>query len=480
VHPAQDPSHLPLLPQDVQERLPDLGMPRPFIGQEGEVGTDQRRQFRPRHRPLVLQDPEDADHPHRILPKHLGGFRRQFRPMENKAVRGPATRLPAGKKGPQPAGTPRLLLANPRGRRVADQMDRAEMPVGFPHQRLALAQDVGLRIPHRLGQLALEPQGQHIPGTALQDVQPFAQGHEESKGRFRLGGLVRTQPSLAHQLRQRRPLPGNPAHPAQVVKIPQPAHARFQVGFLHKHRAALFAMPAGLVFHPPGQIPLHPLRQVPPLELLEKFLPKRRRAADPPRVEERGLDHRLRLGAIHRLRHRAAGVPHLQPQIPEHVENLLHHLLRRLVGGAFADEDEIDVARRAHFLPTEAPHRPQHQPVPADGSARGLPQPLEGHGEQLGAAMGQLQSRGSRPRLFLQPVFLQPEKLAVHVEPGRGGSGRTQRLFRALQHGPQPRGTDRSFFQTRRGGTAHPVTPAVGPWPRSGSGNPRCWRTGRP
>ncbi len=335
------------------------------------------------------------------------------------------------------------MLADPRGGGVAGQVNLPEVAVGFPHQAFAFSEDVGLRIAHRLRQFPLQTQGEDVSGTALQDMQPLPEGQEEPERGFGLGGFARPQPPPADQLPQRRTFPGNPPHPAQVVKIPQASQPRFEVGLLDKNRASFLGMPGRLVFQPPGKVILHAPQDVPPPELLLEFLPETDRSGQPAGVKQGGLDHRIGLRAADGFRKGPAGMPHLHSQIPEDVKDLFHHLLRRAVGGAFLQKNQVNVTGRAHLLPPETAHRPEHQTIGRRLPSRPPPEFFQDDGDQLGPPVGQIQPGNPRPRLLLQTPLLHAEESPVHVEDRGGIHPRPQRGLGSFQNGPQPGAADR-------------------------------------
>ena len=120
-------------------------------------------------------------------------------------------------------------------------------------------------------------------------------------------------------------------------------------------------MTGRLVFQAPRKIMLHPPTQAFFQELRIKLLPERRGSDQTTRIQQGRFDHRFALRPLDSLRHRAAGVSHLETDVPKNVENLPHHLLLRLLFSPIPDEDQIHIAGRTHLLPPEAAHRAQNQ-----------------------------------------------------------------------------------------------------------------------
>ena len=146
-------------------------------------------------------------------------------------------------------------------------------------------------------------------------------------------------------------------------------------------------------------------------------------AEDQARIEERRADRDVGAGKLERLLDGAGGVAHLQPQVPQQIEHVLHHALapgRLLVG---QQEQQIDVGEGREQAPA----------VAAGGD--------DGHALRIGGVGGRIDVGGGvvvdePDQLVLEgrEAFRAAPAVAVGLDlPGGLGAGRLEQCLEALE-----------------------------------------------
>ena len=190
------------------------------------------------------------------------------------------------------------------------------------------------------------------------------------------------------------------ADPVQGLQVAKAAFALFDVGLQHIALAALPAVPLG----PLGQLRLDELgagvaEQVVPQPLSQVF-GQWRVAGDEAMLQQGGPDRDVFPAQPQAVLHGPAGVTHLQPQVPQHVEHAFDD--RFSPGGDLprGEKQQIDIGMRGHFGPAVSAHG---QNGDAFGFSRVCKRVQKLHGDQQrGGHQGICQVRlgaHQRPRL---------------------------------------------------------------------------------
>ncbi len=109
-------------------------------------------------------------------------------------------------------------------------------------------------ITEAVGDLRLQPEGEHVAGALLHVMQLGADAKKEVVGAVQLLALGRCEQLRVDECLRGGQAAFDPAAPEQVLVITQAAAAVLDVGLLQKRRLAGLLMPLALVGHAPREI----------------------------------------------------------------------------------------------------------------------------------------------------------------------------------------------------------------------------------
>ncbi len=372
---------------------------------------------------MLLGQEKDPRKPQRLVGERVRGERFQLAVFQDEAVDFLAMGGAKGKEGP--FGPFFSAAAEPVAEGVAKIEQERRALVVIPHEGLHPAKDGPVLVAETVGDLSLQPQGEHIAGPLLQVMEFSADAQQEVVGAVELLAFGRRQ-----QLRVDKGLGAvQPAlhfpDPDQVLIIAQAAATVLDVGFLEKRRVAGLFVPVALVGHAPGQVLLFMAVQAAALESLPKFREDRFVSAEKAGFQQRGLGAQVAVGLGDEFLHGARGVSDLKTDVPEHVENVLDdvvHLARVLRSVVGIEKKNVDVAVGIEFAPAESPHGQQgdarrgvHMRAQM-GFPRAVPKMAQHDGDNVGALVAKFASAFAVDVFELEPVVLQFQKAAVNIE----------------------------------------------------------------
>ncbi len=423
VHHAQRAADLPLAREDGQQRLAHGGLVDEAPVDHVEPAAQAQLKLRPEVGVVLLGEQEDAYQPQRLLGKRVVRESLELAVLQHEAVDLLAVRGGEGQEGP--LGRRLAVAAEPVADRVAEVVEQRRVLVVVAHERLHLAQDGAVLVAEGVGDLGLQPQGEHVAGALLQVVKLGAHAQQEIVGAVELlalgGGEQRRvdeglgvgQPAL------------DAADPEQVLVIAQAAAAALDVGLLEKGGVARFFMALVLVADAPGQVVFFLAVQAAPLEGLLVFGEERLVAGQPARFQQRGLGAQVVVGLGHDLLQRARGVADLEADVPKHVEDMLDDvvdLLGFLRRGGLVKEENVDVAVGIELAAAEAAHgheRDGRRLVHVRAQVRfprAVPQVPQHDGDDVGALAAEVAPALAVHVLELEPMLLELEEAPVDVE----------------------------------------------------------------
>ena len=223
--------------------------------------------------------------------------------------------------------------------------------------------------------LGLHVEGQPLLGAPAQRVQVAAYRPQKGLGLGEGAKLGRAQHTMPDQRRDLVEGEQELADPVERVKVAEPALALLDIG-LH-HIARIAEAPVARVAL--GELGLDEARPAPRHHLggeaAAELGVEVGVAPHQARFQHRGGDRDVALAQPQAVVDRARGVADLEPQVPQHIERVLDHLLaprRQLVG---IEEPHIHVRVRRQLAAAVAAYRNRAQPL-AGGWVGGAVDPL--------------------------------------------------------------------------------------------------------
>jgi hypothetical protein len=192
-------------------------------------------------------------------------------------------------------------------------------------------------------------------------VQLVPDAPEEGQRRVGRGLLARRDEPLVGQLAQRAGVELGRGEPHRGVDVPQAARRLLDVRLADVRRGAV--APIALVAL--AQRRREELGEVAPVHVLSQDTLEP--GEEPPvageeaRLLHGGAAGKVRAGHRHAVAERAQAVTHLQPEVPERIEQLLHHPLHVRRQLSVVHHHEIDVGERMELAPSVAAERHHHQ-----------------------------------------------------------------------------------------------------------------------
>ena len=233
---------------------------------------------------------------------------------------------------------------------AGDQIDVAGVLVEFPHELLQALARGAVGVAEVVGHGGLHAFGEDIHGPFRVVMQFVAGAQEKVIGGFELTALGGADQFARLQLRRGAGAVFEKSHPVQVLKIAQAAAAVLDVRLLHGRGVAILGMTRRLVLHAQVDVfrlvPGHALVE----DLLLENLEQLRVARDQPRLDERGLGLHVAVRDLDAIRDAAHRLPHLQPDVPQWIEQSIDDGAQGGVGPSVRDqitrveEHEVDVA----------------------------------------------------------------------------------------------------------------------------------------
>ena len=411
---------------------------------------------------------EDADEPLRVLGKDVFRGGADETAPDDEAVHD--VRLAAHRRLDEVAEG-EFPLAGVLGDLVLqvgrEALDALAVAVIVPHEGLDAAGGVAVAVTEIPGHrhLLVEVQQVRRAGTLQVQFRAHAQKKVVRRGEFLL--LRRIQIPDVGEVVHRVDAEPQARHPDGVVVVAHAADAVLDVGFLQKEGVAVLVV--ALLFlldacvEVGADFSLSDKGAVTLLELLPQFC----RTRDKARLKKRvlALHAGRRLGQ--RLLHVARGMPDLEAEIPERIQNVVgHRLLQRLNarvrGVRGIEEHDVHVAVRAHFLPPVAAEGDEGEILPRLDLAERVRAPDEVFHEDV-------HHHRTRPchaqtRLSLPVVALQKHVLLLHVLLVRGKGCRHVAKVQAIRvHADAP---VQRVFESERG-VGHGKGREVGECPES-------------
>jgi hypothetical protein len=266
--------------------------------------------------------------------------------------------LPLAPLGRAPA---RQRLLAPRDEPPAHAVDPPRVQVVVVHEALDTEGVAVVVVPEVLGDARLQVAREHVVLVAGEEVQLVAHAPQERQGGVGAGLLARRDQALVGQLAQRaRPELGRP-QPHRRVHVPQAAGRLLDVRLADVGRGA--ELPVALLAL--GQRHGEELAEVPAVDVVAQDAAEAREqppvALDQPRLLHRGAAGEVRARHGHAVLQRAQAVADLQTEIPQRVQQLLHHPLHERRQRAVVDDHQVDVRRRVQLAAAVAPQRHDDQ-----------------------------------------------------------------------------------------------------------------------
>jgi len=229
-------------------------------------------------------------------------------------------------------------------------------------------------------------------------------------------------------------------HPDEVLVIAQAAAAVLDVGLLHGGGIAEFVVAGGLVIQAGGDVFVLVTINAFVDDGLLQFFEQGFAAGDEPRLDEGGFGLHVVAGGLDAILDAADGMPDLETEVPERVEDAIHEPGQegeRFVAGddlAVVEEHEIDVAVGIEFGAA----------ITADGDEgdgggilflaagrevghNGVPHVTEEDVEEPGAGAADIDATGAGAMEDFEPVGFHLQKRLVAGEFRGGKASRRQR-----------------------------------------------------
>ena len=217
------------------------------------------------------------------------------------------------------------------------------------HEALDAARAGVVLVTEQPAHLGLPVEGQPVVAAPRQIVEPAADGRQKPLRLFEAGGLARAQHPVIDQIRDLAHGVEILGDPEQRVQVPQAALAVLDVGLQDVTRSAHPAV-ALVAFGELGLDegafgPLHHLLA----ELVSQLVEQPLLSPDVTGLEDRGADRQVFPRKPDAVLDRPGRVTDLEAEIPQHVEDVLDHLL--VARGALEGqhEKEIDIGMRGEL-----------------------------------------------------------------------------------------------------------------------------------
>jgi len=368
VHLRQRQRHPPPRATDVEEHVTHRRRRPDVVLDDVERVLERALQVGRQVAAQPVQVPEDPHEARRIAAQGVGVTVGQVQAavVEHQAVDQGLLALAALGRAP---ARQRLLAA--RDEPSAHAMDPARVQVVLAHEALDAEGVAVVGVAEVLGDLRLQVARQHVVLVAGEEVQLVARAPQEGERGVGARLLARRDESLVGQLAQRAGAELGRAQPHRRVHVAQAAGRLLDVGLADVGRGAELAV-ALLAL---GQRHRQELAEVLAVDVVAQDAAEAREespvALDQPRLLHRGAAGEVGAGHGHAVLQRAQAVAHLQAEVPQRVEQLLHDPLHERRQLPVVDDHEVDVRRGVQLATSVAAQRDHHernrrQPGPAD------------------------------------------------------------------------------------------------------------------
>ena len=327
--------------QDLHEQAVGFGIgPQPPVDQFQALG-DQAQRVGMDIEPVALGLVEQAQQLDGVLDERVVGLDRQAVAVDAEPFDAAPAKRQRGEAEPLPALLVTLLQdrAQDAGQ-VADVLGDQEVVLHHPLDP-AGAGVVG--IAHALADGGLDVEGEALLGAPGQVMEVAAHRPQEILGLGETPGVAGGEHAKVHQVLHVVHAVEILGDPEQGLQVAQAPLALLDVGLQHIAGVAHALVPGVAL----GQLGVDEVGAaagddvlgVTGLERVELVLV----APHPPGLEQAGADGQVAARQADAVVHGAGGVSHRQPQVPEHIEHVLAHLLG--VGGALVghQEHQVDV-----------------------------------------------------------------------------------------------------------------------------------------
>ena len=271
----------------------------------------------------------------------------------------------------------------------------------------------------------LEIFSQHV-GRAIRVVMHLgADAEQEIVGGLQLLAFGQADEFQLLQFRQRARAVLEKRHPEKVLIIAQAAAAVFDVRLLHRGGVAELRAPRGLVLQPRRDVLVHMAGHAfghdQFLQLLEQLFV----AGEEPRLDQRGLGLHVGVGHLHRVVNAAHGMADFQADVPERIEQAVHHARELWQSPAARDhlavvqKHEINVAVRIEFRAAVAADGDERERgefllgLRGQGVLGGVPEIAQHHVKDRGPRQADGAAAAARAVEQFQPVGFDLEKRLV-------------------------------------------------------------------
>ena len=227
------------------------------------------------------------------------------------------------------------------------------------HEAFDAPRPGAVAIAHALGDFRLNVEGQAVFRPSGQIMQMAAHGPQKLLSLDETGGSLFADDVQLHQILDPDHAVLIAGNPEQQMQVAQPALAFLDIGFQHiAHIAHAFV--ALIALHQFGfekflSGPHHHIL----VKLLDQIVVQRLIPPQPAHFQQGGADGDVFLGVADALFGGTGGLPHLQSQIPQHIQQPFHQLL--VPGGALVrgQKQQIHVRLRTKLAPSVTAHRHQ-------------------------------------------------------------------------------------------------------------------------
>ena len=348
----------------------------------------------------------------------------------------------------------RLELGQEYTRQIAHGGGVAEIIL---HEDFDTAPGGGVLVAHALRHLDLHVKGELVIGPPDDQMQMTAHRPEEIFGLGKGGKFLGGEHAQGHEFAHITDAVQVFGDPEQRLQVSQAALALFDVGLDHIALALLFVPRVAFRQLGLGKGALGALEEIVPEALIE-FLGQHPLARQKAVFEEGGADRVILCAQAQTVADGAAGMAHLEPQIPEHVEHGFNHALGPggdLVG---REKQQVYIGMRGHFATAITAHG-------KDGDALGFGRVGQrvhdagGHVERgqdhaigqpaIGAGGGARGKRLSRQTLGNRGAALGD----AGVEAGHDPTAESAHVRPGLGHGLRDLCRDGGNIENRLGGT---------------------------
>ena len=324
VHPPQRGLGIIARGKNLDEQAVGLGVRAQLRADALEVPGDQPQRPGVDVEAARIGDVEQPDHRRRIAREGVLGAHRQPPALDHEAVDLAAERTQARQADERGALVLGLDRRAEDAGEVADVLGHQEVVL---HEALDAFRAGALGVARAPGDLGLDVEGEALLGAPGEVMELTADRPQERVGLGEAGVLLGLQHAAADELGHVADAVEVLGDPQQRVEVAQPPLAVLDVGLEHVARIAHTRVPL-VAFVELGAHELGP-RTLDQLggEAAAKLAAQRPVATDVARFQKVGADRHVAARAAQAFARRARRVADLEPQVPQHVEHELDHLL---------------------------------------------------------------------------------------------------------------------------------------------------------